>query len=401
MEKLHTSRQWVLFNPAQRIQRILAAAMGAVLMLPATAQAGFPFPTSERYFRLGAIYTHATLPRIGGGTYFNPALSTEVALGLSRKAVVGWGFGMDLSWWSDEELWAAMDSLESMAAGSYGSTGMVAPSIEGSLDALYEEDDLRDEESWGPATKHGFSLHFSQQFLDGHSYAMEPFGGNNVASTYFRPDPVSLSTGVFLGASGEDVMIHTDFRDYKLRTGFDALRGSLDSGYIKSSLRATLRYMSQDHSVDVTSPSFTPSQFSSRANYDTDEYRFTVGYGLLRNYLVTDKLSMTVGGGFDLGYRRAKLKAMQDNRCSLCGGSQTSLQFTEKRTDSGVAFDLDLNVGAYYKVAANTQLGVTLQAAYSPDIAKIETKDNPNESLNLKSDDYHSWGAQFGFRHAF
>lgn len=365
------------------------ALIGLSLLCPYAVEADDNDGVVRRHpeWRINAGFGRVSLPTVGGGTVIDG--TDEIALGHSESTLSTTGYGLDLFWMSDAELLDTIDSLESLARGSYDSVGSVAPSIDDSLESLYDEDDLRDEESWGPPTRLGWSFHIAKFTGDGETITGEPIGGRNVANTYFSHNPNGGSTGVALGALGEDVRIRTDYDDLKFRVGYVQQRGQNSGGFVRSGPRLTLEKIDVMHDIMLTSPSIpSPSDFSSRAKYDISENRIGLGYEILRNYKATDHLSFAFGAGFDLLYRDVKLDATQDNLCGLCGGTETSVSFSEKRDDSGGAFNVDLTVGARYAFTDSTRLGLTLGGSYTSKIAKVDAKDNPSDSLDLKSESF-------------
>lgn len=398
-------------SPASRPRRTcMASCLALALAVPFTMSGATSaraesvgFSKHPAVFAAGLLYARFAVPRIYGGTYWNGV--AEVGLGRSAKWLDGGGLYLDASWWSDEKLWDAIDSLEYVAGGSYTSVGSVAPSIEGSLDDLYDEDDLRDDESFGPPNGRGLVFNMAYRSLDGSTYNSMPVGATNVANTYLRVNPLSGWNNVWLGATGQDVRIRSEFDETRLRLSYLERRGLFSGGHVLSGPRISFNYGNQVHNVDVTSPTWpVRTDFSSNLNYDLDEYRFGVGYSIFRDYKVNQKFSIGLGLGADLTARTADLKATQVNQCSAiagCPATEANVVFREERDDSGLTLDVDAQLAAAYRLSPKTTLNFGISGQYTPHYGRIVTKDNPALPLLLNTDSMGGWNAFVGFRHDF
>lgn len=365
-------------------------------------------PSGQSYFSaaiLAPMVVAMTLPRLGFGTTFNGI--TEVDLGHSQRRLRGHGLGIGLEWWSDERLWDTIDSLESLAGSSVYSSSSIAPSILGSLDALYEEDYQREidywedeDESWGSDTVYGGRIYLGYVDVDGDASAYEPIGGNNVANTYLVPNPDNGSTGLFLGSLGMDIRAISRVSQYRANLGFFMQRG-LFGGLLRSGVRFGYDRLAQQHQIYMTSPSFPSAMdLSSETRYDVDEDRLSLGGEVSHLLPVGKKAWLDMGVGADAVYRSAKLDAWQRNRAGVLGPSHPEYDFTVQSDDddSGVSFNLDARLKMGFRITRNSSLTLGLGAQYMNDVARVETRETPSApEAHLRTGDALSYYAQAGY----
>jgi hypothetical protein len=113
---------------------------------------------------VGGGATGVDLPQVKGGTQFDPISGTEIPIARSASTLTGGG----------------------------GHFFVSIPTNQNTL--------------WGDY----FYVNASGSQFDGSGNGSVPIGGNNVAFTYLFPNPISSSTGIFAGATGQQVQIGSD-----------------------------------------------------------------------------------------------------------------------------------------------------------------------------------------------
>ena len=372
-------------GPKTKIKVRLAEASGTSSQTSTTGRPAL-LPNPGFAISLAAITGRLRATRVGFGTRWNGF--TEVKMGWTRRNMAMNGFSMAVEYWSDQHLWDSMDSLESLAVGSSMVFGSVDPSIQDSLDILYDEDEDRDFDGPPPGWRIGWGLQHRYLHGNGNASASEPIGGTNVANTYITPNPIGGSTGIWLGASGMDATSKSDFwrRDYIASMKMARLFGNY---MVSPGIRIKYGDHEQEHDIRLRSPSFTADQFSSDLEYDVDEDRTGAGLTLDAGYKVNNFLSVSGGVGADVVYRDADLTAKQHNRCGACGALSPERDIRLRVTDdeSSWTFDADAHAELNLQFSKNFRMGLGIAYEYQNDIAEVDSRDNPADAApNLDRD---------------
>lgn len=286
------------------------------------------------------------------------------------------GYSLGIEHWSDARLFAAMDSLESLATGSSMVFGSVHPSISGSLEALYDEDDYRDFDGPPRGWRFGWKLNLNGLDGRGSESASEPFLGGFAGHTYIKDNPASGSTGVDITGWGNDVTAKTKIWQRDM-TAAIMLGRWFGPFMVSPGFRLTFDQLDQKHDIHGMSPSFTADQYSYDLEYDVDENRFGPGLSLDVGYKYNKYLTFTGGVGLDLLYRDAKLDVMQDNRCGACGGAETRYIAKVSDSDSGASLDANIHAGVMLDLAKNVKLQAGVTHKIRSDVAEINDRYTP------------------------
>jgi hypothetical protein len=233
--------------------------------------------------------------------------------------------------------------------------------------------------------------------------ALEPAGGLNVGTTYGINNPLSSSTGIFLGASGLHADAETEVDNQSLRLG---IGNSFFLSGTTITPRISFSYESLDNSSNawVTSPSFTMMQYNQGTDVNLDSDRYGLGLGVEFTRKVTPKLTLGASLGVDAVYYNNDLDFRQYNNCGICGMASPEYSYNVMidESEKGWTTQASLGVKAMYEIQDNFQIGIGLEKEYYGDVPKLDSRDNPNEPYpDLTDDDINAWSATARVRFQF
>jgi hypothetical protein len=233
--------------------------------------------------------------------------------------------------------------------------------------------------------------------------AVEPVGGDNVGSTYAINNPASNSTGVFVGANGLHAESDSEIDTHKFELGFGS---SFKLSKTILTPKFSVFYESLDHTAGawVTSPSFTMDQYSQTTDLGLEGDRYGFGVDLGVSGKLTPKL--TLGGNIGLGavYYENDLRFRQYNVCGACGMASPEYRYNVMidDSDSGFTYQGRIGVSAMYELQKNFELGIGFDQEFYGDVAKLDSRDNPNQPVShLTDEDVSAWNVKVGMRVSF
>jgi hypothetical protein len=232
---------------------------------------------------------------------------------------------------------------------------------------------------------------------------MEPVGGFNVGSTYGINNPVSSSSGIFLGASGLDGSGETKLDNYKLTLG---IGNSFHLNGTTLTPRIAFNYEILDNNSEawITSPSFTMMDYNQGTYVDLDGDRYGLGVGLDVSRKVTDKLTLGASLGLDAVRYSNDLDFKQYNVCGACGMASPEYRYNVMIDESerGWTYQANLGVNAMYEIQKNFQIGIGFEKEYYGDVAKLDSRDNPSQPHpDLTEEDIDTWSATMKLKFSF
>jgi hypothetical protein len=232
---------------------------------------------------------------------------------------------------------------------------------------------------------------------------LEPVGGDNVGSTYGINNPMSSSTGIFLGASGLYGSGESSLDNYKLTLG---IGNAFNLNSTTLTPRIAFNYESLDNNSEawITSPSFTMMDYNQGTYVDLEGDRYSLGVGLDVGRKVTSKLTLGASIGLDAVYYNNDLSFRQYNVCGACGMASPEYRYNVMLDDSakGWTYQASLGVSAMYEIQKNFEIGIGIKQEYYGDVAKLDSRDNPNEAApHLTEDDTDSTTAVMKLKLSF
>jgi len=315
----------------------------------------------------GGGATWVDVPRVKGGTQFDPISATEIPVAYSANVLTGGG----------GKLFATIPTNGNTLWGDY------------------------------------FFINASGSAFDGSGSGFVPIGGAVVAFTYLYPNPISSSTGIFAGASGQQVRIRSagHLIDVSLGLkGVTPLPGPLGGPSVQPldlHTTAGFRYRNFDQSHTIDQQSLFFPDLHSQIGLDQSSNFFGAQFGV-------GLLSRPPGpqGGFvggihafvALGLLSTSATAKQFSHCGPCGiaGPEYNVSLQRGFDDSRFAVIVGGSVHLGYQFGGGTGLFVKGTVEHMTNVPFFQVPTTPTEQpISIDHGTSTNASVMAGFTHRF
>jgi hypothetical protein len=307
-------------------------------------------PANE--FRQGGVVvgggaTWADVPQVKGGTQFDPISGTEIPIARSANVLTGGG-------------------------GHFFAT---IPTNQNTL--------------WGDY----FYINAAGSGFNGNGNGSVPIGGNNVAFTYLFPNPISGSTGIFAGPTGQQVKIGSDGHLIDVSVGLKGVTplpgppGPPGNPFIQPfDLHTTVgfrfRNFDLSHTIDQQSLFFPDLHSQIGLNQNSNFFGAQFGVGLLSR--PPGPQGGFVGGIHAFvapGILSTEATANQFSHCGPCGVQSPEFDVSLQRgfNDSRFAVIVGGTVHLGYQFHANAGVFVKGTVEHMTDVPFFQVPTTPAE----------------------
>ena len=319
---------------------------------------------------VGGGATGVDLPQVKGGTQFDPISGTEIPIARSASTLTGGG----------------------------GHFFVSIPTNQNTL--------------WGDY----FYVNASGSQFDGSGNGSVPIGGNNVAFTYLFPNPISGSTGIFAGATGQQVQIGSDGHLIDVSFGLKDVTplpgppGAPGSPFIQPfdlHTTAGFRYRNFDVSHTIDQQSLFFPDLNSHIGLDQSSNFFGAQFGVGLISRPPGPQGGFVGGIHAFvapGVLSTSLTANQVSHCGPCGIASPEFDVSLQRgfNDSRFSVIVGGSVHLGYQFSPNVGVFVKGTVEHMTDVPFFQVPTTPAEQpIFVDHGTVTNASAMAGFRVAF
>jgi hypothetical protein len=223
-------------------------------------------------------------------------------------------------------------------------------------------------------------------WFEGLSRGEVPVGATGVAFTYLFPNPVSGSTGLFAGATGQRVAINTEGRTIDLAVASKREQPLAQAGGSQVTLHTTMgfRYRNFELEHRIVQKSLFFDDLKSRISLDQSSnfYGLQVSAGV---HVEPPRAGAGFFGGADLflvpGVLTTDATATQKSRCGPCGAASPEFNVFLQRDLSTLDFSVIMGASGHlgYRLTPNTQVSLRGLIEHMTDVPVFRVPTTPAE----------------------
>jgi hypothetical protein len=224
---------------------------------------------------------------------------------------------------------------------------------------------------WGDYSHVNISISYSR--FDGSAQGSVPIGGDNVAQTYIIPNPVSGSTGIFAGATGQSVNIQSNGHYFDAVFGLVGMpvsrfflaremAGETDGVRFQAGFGLRYRNSSIEHGINQQSLTFPGVNSVIDLEVNSNFVAPNLSFGA--NIMPSGSSGMYFGAMAFVapGVLITNANATQNSRCNVCPAAEQNITLGRDFSSTSFAAMMGVDVKVGYQV--NPAFTVQLEGGY-------------------------------------